>query len=117
MRLPTFSSKRKNKLLTIRRVCGESMAPGLLPDTVVIAIGCIGSPRPGDIVLLRHNGIDKIKRVAAAEDGKIYVLGDNVSCSTDSRQYGWLPAATIIAKVIYPLTKGYSRPGLPPKLS
>jgi type IV secretory pathway protease TraF len=30
------------------------------------------------------------------------LLGDNASASTDSRNFGWVQAKTIIAKVVWP---------------
>ena len=57
---------------------------------------------PGDVVIVSHNGIEKIKRIERQQGDLIYLLGDNPSASTDSRDFGWLPAKTIIAKVVWP---------------
>lgn len=56
----------------------------------------------GDVVIVSHNGIEKIKRIEQQQGDLIYLLGDNASASTDSRDFGWLPAKTIIAKVVWP---------------
>jgi SOS-response transcriptional repressor LexA len=56
----------------------------------------------GDVVIVSHNGIEKIKRIERQQGDLIYLLGDNAGASTDSRDFGWLPAKTIVAKVIWP---------------
>jgi len=56
------------------------------------------------VVIIRHNGKEKIKRVHEVADDKLFVLGDNAAASTDSRDFGWLPRETVTAKVIWPRT-------------
>jgi len=56
----------------------------------------------GDVVIVSHNGLEKIKRIEKHQGDLIYLLGDNAESSTDSREFGWLPAKTIIAKVVWP---------------
>ncbi len=58
--------------------------------------------RPGDVVIVSHNGLEKIKRIERQQGDLIYLLGDNGAASTDSRDFGWVQAKTIIAKVIWP---------------
>jgi SOS-response transcriptional repressor LexA len=58
--------------------------------------------QPGDVVIVSHNGLEKIKRIERQQGDLIYLLGDNAGASTDSRDFGWLPAKTIIAKVVWP---------------
>ena len=57
---------------------------------------------PGDVVIVSHNGMEKIKRIEKHEGDLVYLLGDNPAESTDSRSFGWLPAKTIVAKVVWP---------------
>lgn len=58
--------------------------------------------KPGDVVIVSHNGLEKIKRIEKQQGDLIYLLGDNAAESTDSRNFGWVQAKTIIAKVIWP---------------
>jgi len=56
----------------------------------------------GDVVIVVHDGLEKIKRIERQQGDVVYLLGDNPGASTDSRQFGWLPANAIVAKVIWP---------------
>lgn len=77
------------------------MAPSLLPGTVVFGLRW-RSLRAGDVVIVRHQGIDKIKRVQKIRENQIFLVGDNLSSSTDSRHFGWLNKDSIRARVIWP---------------
>lgn len=91
------------KLLILRRVVGHSMVPALPPGTLVFGIGIyFGEFKPGQIVIIDHDGKEKIKRIDKIEDNKIFVLGDHLDTSIDSRQFGWLPFEAIKALVIWP---------------
>ena len=59
---------------------------------------------PGDIVIVAHNGIEKIKRLQTVRTHHIYILGDNATQSTDSRHYGWVERSAIVGRVIWPLS-------------
>ncbi len=103
MRLPKSLPKpKKPKLLIARRVVGASMQPRLAADHIVWASGLFKRVRAGDVVVLEHNGLEKIKRVEAVQDGQLFVLGDNALASTDSRSFGWLDISAVIGKVIWP---------------
>lgn len=80
---------------------GESMSPTLAPGMVVLGVRPRGI-RPGDVVVVRHDDVDKIKRVKDIQFGKIFLTGDNSLQSTDSRHFGWLETHTILAKVVWP---------------
>ena len=78
----------------------------------------LSRPTVGQIVLLSHpleKGLTLLKRIVKSkreEDTWLYwVEGDNVSASSDSRSFGWVPKQNIIgqARVIHrtvPLTPG-----------
>lgn len=79
------------------------MRPILEPGSIVVGSLRFRGPRPGEIVVLRHAGLEKIKRIKDIKDNQVFVVGDNPDSSTDSRSFGWLPTSAIMAKVIWPL--------------
>jgi nickel-type superoxide dismutase maturation protease len=91
-------------MLLIRRIAGDSMLPGLKPGSIVIAIRTKRNFKIGDVIVVQHNGMEKIKRIADIKDGKVYLLGDNSDYSSDSRHFGWLDSTMLIAKLIWPRT-------------
>jgi nickel-type superoxide dismutase maturation protease len=90
-------------MFVIRRVAGDSMLPALSAGSVVIGWRS-RQVKPGNIVIVRHQGIEKIKRIARIDDDQLYLLGDNANSSTDSRQFGMVSRQTIVARVIWPRT-------------
>lgn len=87
--------------MIIRRVRGQSMLPALKPGQIVIGTKS-KQLKPGQLVIFRHHGIEKIKRVNQLRAEELTVLGDNSNNSTDSRDFGWLARKEVIAKVIWP---------------
>ncbi len=75
------------------------MSPTLMPGKVVVGVWP-RKLRRGDVIILQHNGLEKIKRVKDFRGDELYVIGDNASSSTDSRNFGWLPLQSVVAKVI-----------------
>lgn len=85
----------------IRRIVGGSMLPHLLPGKIVLGCG-FGKLKKGDVVILSHDGLEKIKRIDQIESDKLFVLGDNADQSTDSRQFGLIDRSQVLARVIWP---------------
>lgn len=101
--LRSFGKLKKRKPLFIRQIAGDSMAPTLRTGQIVIATGWFGYVRPGDVIVVNHRGLEKIKRVSDVDSQKgIYVLGDNAAESTDSRSFGWLDPDEVIGRVLWP---------------
>jgi nickel-type superoxide dismutase maturation protease len=101
MKLPkSFGQLKKPKLILVRRVQGDSMLPAYRPRQIVIAILSPRQLKPGQVVIVSHDGIEKIKRVGQVQNGRVFVLGDNSPASTDSRSFGWLYEDQVIAKVV-----------------
>lgn len=78
------------------------MLPTLTPGHFIVATGYFRKVGVGDIVLVAHGGLEKVKRVEKLKNDHVYVVGDNPYASTDSRSFGWLHESAIFARVIFP---------------
>jgi signal peptidase I len=102
-------------LFTLSVVRGKSMEP-TFRDGQVVLVGkgglLFGPLKRGDVVVFTRNGQLLVKRVVAlpyetAPDGTrvpanhIYVVGDNLEVSDDSRTFGPIPLRSVIGKVLY----------------
>jgi nickel-type superoxide dismutase maturation protease len=86
------------------RIQDTSMQPALQPgDRVLVATWA--RPRPGDVVVLRdpqRRGLFLAKRVAQRlPDGALVVAGDNPNVSRDSREFGPVPPALVVGRVVF----------------
>jgi len=88
--------------LLLRQIVGRSMHPHFPEGKVVIANGWFRRLQPRDVVIIMHDGIEKIKRIEQVRPREVYVLGDNVEASTDSRDFGWIASELIRGKVVWP---------------
>jgi signal peptidase I len=87
--------------MIIRRVEGPSMQPTFISGDIVIARKI--KPKDvlvGDVVVVRYQGTDIVKRIVSIENNKLYIVGDNLSASTDSRNYGELPLKSAKWRVV-----------------
>lgn len=89
-------------MLMIRRVTGGSMRPALRHGQIVVAIRRRKNLQIGDVVVFRHDNLEKIKRITRLDIDKLYVEGDNKTQSTDSRRFGWIDITSVLGKVILP---------------
>ena len=55
----------------------------------------------GDLVAIKKEGKEMIKRIKSIKGKEIFVLGDNKKESTDSRELGPIKINQIIGKVIW----------------
>jgi len=85
-----------------RRMVGTSMMPKLKPGQLIIATGLFHKLEPGEVVIVEHQGKQKIKRIERISDEKVFVIGDNLQTSNDSRHFGWVEQKEIIARVLFP---------------
>lgn len=77
------------------------MLPKLKPGQDVLVLCWFFKIEKGDLVAIKKQGKDMIKRVKAIKESEIFVLGDNEKVSLDSRNFGWIENSEIIGKVIW----------------
>lgn len=81
------------------------MVPTLKTGQIVIASGRFRRLHAHNMVIIQHQGLEKIKRITEIDPERgIFVQGDNPMKSTDSRHFGWLPLEAVVAKVYWPRT-------------
>jgi nickel-type superoxide dismutase maturation protease len=86
----------------IRRVIGRSMSPKLMPGQILFATPMFRRLRPGQVIIVQQDGKQKVKRIERIEEDKLFVIGDNLKASTDSRHFGWLNNSDVVARVFWP---------------
>jgi signal peptidase I len=89
-------------LILLRRVKSGSMAPKLRPGQLIIATRVFRKLHPGQVVIVERNNKQLVKRIERIEADKLFVIGDNLPASIDSRQFGWLDRQAVIARVFRP---------------
>jgi hypothetical protein len=100
---------------SIQIVAGKSMSPTLNPGDSrwhdVVYVSKISDFATGDVVLMKDPvRVDQtliVKRVAeiSRDETSVYVLGDNVEHSTDSRHFGFVPSHLVkgvVKGIIFP---------------
>ena len=101
-----FDSPRRGDLVVFKAPGGGSLAVkrivGLAGDRVAIEDGVLtidGQPRDEPYVDLRR--VDSVYfGPVVVPPGEVFVLGDNRSDSTDSRDYGAVPRRSLIGRVL-----------------
>ena len=60
--------------------------------------------KPGQVVILEHHGKEKIKRIERIDEqnGHLFVVGDNLQASSDSRHFGWIAQKSVRGRVFWP---------------
>lgn len=83
----------------------SSMMPGIRPGDYVVVNTLLyrfRSPKKGEVIVLRHGGMNMVKRISHTEDdGSYFVLGDNQKESSDSRMFGSIRRSDITGKVVW----------------
>lgn len=104
--LQSFGKPKKFKVpMLVRKVVGHSMLPVLPPGTHVYGLKYFRRLRPGQVVVVLHEGKEKIKRIEQIQMDDIFITGDHAEASTDSRQFGWLNKGAVLAVIVWPRAK------------
>lgn len=77
------------------------MAPTLRHGQIIV-VGNPNSIQVGTVVVISHNNIDKVKRVTQIKKDQIYITGDNIAQSTDSRSFGWIDRTAVVGTLVWP---------------
>ncbi len=77
------------------------MFPVLRPSQLILAVAR-HQYHDEDVVIIRHNGIEKLERVRTIQGSRFEVRADNPSHSTDSRHFGLIEKRAILGKVVWP---------------
>lgn len=83
------------------KVFGNSMVPTLKPGMQVLTFNWFINFKVGDLIVLKHQNKEIIKRIQKSSDCEVFVVGDNKNESTDSKDFGWVNKSAIIGKVIW----------------
>ncbi|WP_071517958.1 nickel-type superoxide dismutase maturation protease [Geitlerinema sp. PCC 9228] len=88
------------------RVSGYSMTPLLQPGEEILVDPQAyrhHSPKLGDIVVARHperHDLQLVKWIGAVRrDGQCFLIGNNLTESTDSRTFGWVSSDCLLGRV------------------
>lgn len=77
------------------------MLPTLKSGQDILVLCWFFKIKVGDILAIKVNGKEMVKRLQTVSDQKYYVVGDNEKESTDSRNFGWISRDQIIGKVAW----------------
>lgn len=93
------------KFIPIQRftIYGNSMLPTFQPGQDILCFNwayIFSKPKIGELVVIRKNGKDMVKRIQKIQNHQYFVEGDNKFGSTDSRNFGWINKSEIVGKVI-----------------
>jgi hypothetical protein len=81
------------------------MAPTFQPGDTLLGWRWF-RPHSGQVVVARHNHRPLIKRIDHVASSGIWLEGDNLARSTDSRQFGYLQSHQLEALIVFRLGRG-----------
>ncbi len=101
LRIPTCKSASKMRLpIGLYRVEGDSMQPAYRAGDLLLGWRLVRRPSLHRVVVVRHKELPLVKRLVAQDKDGLWVVGDNLLRSTDSRHFGALPHTALEAVII-----------------
>ena len=88
-------------LFGVAVVRGSSMEPGIPDQSIVVYSRLDKNYKAQDIVIAKIDGKQVIKRISSIEGDKLFLLGDNLENSIDSRTFGTIDREQIKGRVIF----------------
>lgn len=88
-------------LFGVAVVRGSSMEPGIPDQSIVVYFRLDKNYKAQDIVIAKIDGKQVIKRISSIEGDKLFLLGDNLENSIDSRTFGTIDREQIKGRVIF----------------
>ncbi len=82
-------------------VYGNSMFPALRVGQDIVSVNWFYKVKVGDIVIVKSDGKEVVKRVQNVQGQEVFVQGNNKEESTDSRHFGSVTMDQVIGKVVY----------------
>lgn len=79
---------------------GNSMSPNLKEGTDILTFNW-NKIKVGDVVVIKNEGKEIVKRVQSINGREVFVQGDNKEGSTDSRHFGPINIDQVVGKVVY----------------
>ena len=77
------------------------MEPAIHEGDIIFVVGkYLARPNIGSVVLFKKNSRLMVKRIKKVKMNELEVEGDNISQSTDSRNFGPIQKNEIIGKVV-----------------
>lgn len=77
------------------------MEPGIPDQSIVVYSRLDKNYKAQDIVIAKIDGKQVIKRISSIEGDKLFLLGDNLENSIDSRTFGTIDREQIKGRVIF----------------
>lgn len=93
-------------MIYIRRIVGSSMSLTFNEGDIVIFFR-FKKYYPGNVIIADVDGREVIKRISYIEGDNVFIVGDNLAASTDSRNYGPIDKTAIKGRLslCLPLSK------------